>query len=1120
MTDITVDDFRVPGAAPTLEDELVDFPSAAPVPQFQQDIERVAAEKAIEERSLTFDDVGASFRDSSYTGQIFGAIVDSKKFVPDLDYRMSDEMFASVTEGLPEDTWDTFRAAGSDEHAVYLRNRVLDYLDRRKQIGELGWTGVGLDIVTGIVDPVALAADVATLGTTKLFTAGKVTTRVGQAVADGLAVGLTNAGLEGTVGTLRPDHTTSDTLWAAGLGMALGGGIGFLRGGVSHNALQAKLGTQLSRTVEMEAAEQAGLTVTDAGRKYASIGGKKSLSDVLDGDTDADIVDALTVAERNKAAGAQGNPFMSEPLSREADEAARIAEGENITASIARGRIDMTGQLVTSKNPLIRRLGVTLAEDAVGLAGRETPIGASEEAMRGWRTSMSEYHRASNPNFRKWLTDYDAATVTKARLTNPGKEREFQRLVTEATVRLDNAEALKAYHPAVVDTARVNSKIYADLLAHGQRMGVTNFENIAFSKTYVPRLADRGQIAALVKRFGKTQLERVIANAILRGSDDLLPESAEKIAKQWLKTHLELHVGLKDALRSTVRGAEDLRDMLVDTLTFEKDIDPATARDEVEAMVAFRKSKGDGAMSRAKRRVQMDETYSEELLDSATQMPTQFRLSDMFNRDADRLLSLYSRQINGHAAMAKRGFPDEGAFKAELDRARKVAMDYDQDVSKLDHELEIAETLYKSVVGRPLADYTKGWNRWARRFMDLQYIRVMNQVGFAQIPEMGNLMGQVGWRTVLDQIPAIKSFFARSLKDGKIADETQMELETIWGFGTDNLRAHFGNRIDDAGEMDTFGKNGLDNLLDQGKYITTHISGFNAINQMSHRWAVRAIAAKFAQAAFDVGKPISAKRLGTLGMTPELTERVYGQIRTHAVTGEGFLTGRKMHKINLDAWDDRDAADAFVGGVDRWVRRAIQNNDIGNLHIWLTKPIVQVFTQFRTFMIVSYTKQVLHGINMRDFETVMSYVYSTMLAGLSYVGQTYVRAQFRSDKEEYLKERLSFQNIALSAWQRAGWSTFFPMAYDTAADMAGFDQLFSYGRTTGLASGLVGAPVVDFFDRAKNTVRDISQGVQGENAFTQDELYRATQLLPFSNALIVQNLLRKLSENSGLPEND
>ncbi|MQB00662.1 MAG: hypothetical protein GEU78_10270, partial [Actinobacteria bacterium] len=890
-----------------MADVLQDFPVPNLVSDFERSVAEKAAETAQDAREITLDDVGTAWTRTTFTGQILSAAGSPGAFMPEPGYRMSQEMFDSVTEELPEASWDVFEGALNDEHALYLRNRILDRMDDEKKLAELGWSGVGLQFAAAVADPLALLADAASFGTARSFAVASKAPRLLAATRGALATGVSAGAINAAIEANDPLSTETDVLIAAGLGMTIGGGIGGAVGAVSPKALgitralddlESRLGTQLTRTVEMEEAERAGLAVTPKGKKYAGIGGKKTLTEAF-----PDLQEHVDLAPGS--VGAAGNPFKTEPLSAQASEEAKIAEGLNIKPGIRRGRIDMTGKLVSSKNPLSRRLGVLLAEDAVGLKDAPTPFGASEEAMREWRSLNAEYMRSSNTNFRAWLKDYNGATIGKGRLANAGKENEFRRQVTQATRRLNNAAELAKYHPAVVDTARTMSRLQNDLLHRAKTSGMTGFDEIPDNVAYVTRLANRDALEAAVKKYGTTQVTQLVANAIARASDNLLPESAEKIAKQWIKTHRELRLGAANA-RATVRGVQDLRDMMVDTLVHEKDISPERALDEVNAMVEFRQAKGDGEMSRAKQRVQMDELYGEDLLDIETQTPARFSMEDLFENDATTLFKLYSKQITGHAALAKRGYPDAASLRAEIERVKKVSGEYGQSVKEMNEDVKILEILQKHITGQPLHDYGLTHNRLMRRLMDIQFTRVMNQVGFAQIPEMGVLMGQVGIRTVLDQIPAFKGFVARSLKDGKIPNETQQELEAIWGFGTDNLRAHFGSQIDDFGELDTVGRTGFDNMLDQGKYITSHISGFNMVNQISHRWANRAIVAKFAQAAFKKSK-ISKKRLETLGLDQDMAERVYAQIRDHSVTGEGFLTGRRMHQINLDAWKDREA---------------------------------------------------------------------------------------------------------------------------------------------------------------------------------------------------------------------
>ncbi|SCX87360.1 hypothetical protein SAMN05660710_00070 [Paracoccus tibetensis] len=61
------------------------------------------------------------------------------------------------------------------------------------------------------------------------------------------------------------------------------------------------------------------------------------------------------------------------------------------------------------------------------------------------------------------------------------------------------------------------------------------------------------------------------------------------------------------------------------------------------------------------------------------------------------------------------------------------------------------------------------------------------------------------------------------------------------------------------------------------------------------------------------------------------------------------------------------------------------------------EPWKSVF-QFRSFMLASYSKQLLSGIHHRDWETFSSFATSTHFGRLFYAEQTVVNAQGRADR--------------------------------------------------------------------------------------------------------------------------
>jgi hypothetical protein len=248
-----------------------------------------------------------------------------------------------------------------------------------------------------------------------------------------------------------------------------------------------------------------------------------------------------------------------------------------------------------------------------------------------------------------------------------------------------------------------------------------------------------------------------------------------------------------------------------------------------------------------------------------------------------------------------------------------------------------------------------------------------------------------------------------------------------------------------------------------------------------------------------------------------MLERMFTQMRAHAVTVEGGL-GKTVKRMNLAGWADQEAASHFVEALNRVSTRLVQQNDIGQATTWMTKPMARIFTQFRTFSIHAYEKQLLHGIRNFDPETMASWSSAILLAGLTYVGQTHVNAIGRSDKEEYLEKRLTYEAIGASAFQRAGFASLAPAARDSIMYPLGGDPIFGFGRTSGQpANILTGAASVGFVTQAAQAIRGTSLSIFDSNYdFSQQDARRLEGIGPFSTAMGLRQTYNLL--NSPLPE--
>jgi hypothetical protein len=170
-----------------------------------------------------------------------------------------------------------------------------------------------------------------------------------------------------------------------------------------------------------------------------------------------------------------------------------------------------------------------------------------------------------------------------------------------------------------------------------------------------------------------------------------------------------------------------------------------------------------------------------------------------------------------------------------------------------------------------------------------------------------------------------------------------------------------------------------------------------------------------------------------------------------------------------------DARDKFGTSLYRFTNRLIQENDPGNLHRFMSQPTAQMLFQFRSFVMAAWVKNTLHGLNHFDVRTFMG-VAGELVAGVStYATLTHMRGLGRSDREEYLAERLSWDQLVLQGYARMAFASITPTAIDVAAwAVPGVDPIFTYARASGSAMDVVGGnPIIS------QAVNSLAKGFSG-----------------------------------------
>lgn len=643
------------------------------------------------------------------------------------------------------------------------------------------------------------------------------------------------------------------------------------------------------------------------------------------------------------------------------------------------------------------------------------------------------------------------------------------------------------------------------------------FDEIAENPNYLLRAHNLKKLDDAISKFGENTVYRVFSRAIAKGTDNLSEEDASRIAKAYIKS-IRSRKFQELQISRVLDG--DQQDMLEKMLMESGELGAEDISRIARELKAVKKEGEAGRTGSAKSRLRLDETYRETWR-GADGKDQSLGVEDILNNNAENLMNHYTRQITGAgevAAMLKQ-FAIKSAdgqddivptFETLMNQVRSTSESMGMTPTEVSEAVTKMELLHKAVLGIPLSPRTR-FTEALRMLRDFNFIRVMNQVGFAQLAEFGNTLGNAGFKATMQNIPAMRNIYRRA-KDGHLEDELLDELESIWGIGTDRLRRTYTNRMDDYGvyEGATTGK--FDNLLQAGKAITADISLMAPINTALQRMTGRAMVTKFANIARG-GKKLSAKRMRHLGLTDEMGDRVSAMLREHASLQEGML-GRKVRRINIDDWTDQDAAAAFVNAIDRTSRRIIQENDIGNLSMWMTSDFGKSMIQFRSFATVAWQKQLLAGVHHRDMATLSSWLLSMYFGSMAYMGQTVINSVGREDANDYLDKRLSAAEVGKAAFMRAGYASLLPSMADTALSFTGFEPVFSHARTTGLASNLLtGNPSVDLVVNSgyKAGSGIVKSALHSDYDFSQQDARALAGSMAFQNAMVIRNGINMLT---------
>jgi len=1083
------------GDGPSFPRGKVDVASVRP-PDPYTDHELYARQKKQEEDSYGY--LQGAYQAISQESTLRWAFESNGAQPPDPKFVVTQDLLKERAADIPTQHLGYLGASHSLENFEWRKQQLLKDIEVERRLDAMGVPGVGLRILGAAIDPGGwLAAAGAGLALGPAGAGAAASTRFGRILMGAAEGAAGNLAVEGVIASSKPTWERDQLLYAAGGGLAFGAAFGAFRSPAITDEVTrlGEAGKALSTSIEQ------GYGNKSAGA--ASSGGVESVR------TD-----------------------ISEYLSKRFDE----TYGER--GAFSAFRWDVTNKLKSSDNPLVRALGNVMGEETVGQADKTkaTFRALTEDQVmvqRRYETEFSSAYSSAWDDYRKrnglgWTAGMN------------GQETRFRQEITAAVRNTDGAVQVD---PAVARVAAKWREINDQYLKlakgdHGSLDGTTRtplkgFQNVEPNENYVPRLVHWDRYRTLLNDIGTDNMEELLYRAVVGKNPDLEERIARKIARGYNKRLASVDAGQELTASRMFSGldTEMMRQELRDAGLLDDEIERAlwraTARDEAKA-----------GISRGKPRQLLDENFRMEV---RTKNGTrEVRLAELYHDDAMHLFSSYNRQMSGAIAMQRLqlknpnwtpedadihsqylvdGIHGPGDWEKLMAQVRAVAQEAggkardtrEGDVANL-------QFLYEGIMGMPSRFDRENPRlaQWLRRFRDYNFIRVMNQVGFAQVAEVGMITGQLGLKAAIQSMPSLKALM-RDAKTGKLLDEDARALEWISTAGTDTIRGVGHLVTDDFGApvTHTGGGAAIDGVLQRGAHITSHISGMSAINAYLQRWASKGVLHKFLDMS-EEGASVNRQRLRVLGLDDKMQDKIFAEIRKHKGTMAGETEGSTIGTLKLHEWEP-EVRGAFEHAIFRWTRKIIQENDLGQANIMLGSTLGKIFFQFRNFMLGAWTKNTLHNIHMRDWES-MSMILGTMTFGaLAYTAQTHLQSIGRPDREEFLKKRLDEKKLAFAAFQRSGFSSLFPMVADNGMYLAGMDPLFDTRVTGQPSQGLMSFAGASLIDNAMNATRGVAGATHGD-PYSQRDWRALMGVLPFSNAFPMLWFTNSVAQS--LPERD
>ena len=610
----------------------------------------------------------------------------------------------TITDGVRSEDELNFRIQNADED-----------LERNKRIAQAGWAGSVATIGAAVLDPVGWVASIPTGGAAKVGL-------VGRAVRGAIAAGVSNAAIESVLVQGDMTRDLDDIMVALGSGMAMGGIIGAVARGRA---------TKLSEQGDDRAASV--VRSADAGDRYV-----RAVAD--------DSIGAMRVK------GAEVLTEGAFDISSKGEDLLKTLQREgnaiDMTPRRWAGTMSALGTVVhSSQDASVRGLGARLFESPQGLGMQKASASLMQNTNLN-RLKSADMNRF-NDGFDLWLKENNINPV--AGHTNSHYVQQYNEKVWEA-VRIGMDESTPK---SIRMAAEGQQSMYREALALRQRSGEAGFEKVKADDKYMPDIFDSMKARRQFGMHDKEDIIELFSRAYQNGARKIPKEVADEIARAQVNRVADATLTGRVSFEKAMSGQTKAE--------YEAIMRKAGFSDEeIEKMVEAldNKETRDNISNRAKMSLGLD----------VTQEYNGIRMRDFMNTNVEELTDNYMKEAAGGAALARQGFSTYQAALNAIDlverNARNAAKDNKASLA-LDEEIRQMREGLRLIMGKSIdADPQAISTKMMRRGRDITGVLRLGQMGFAQLGELANFMGEFGIAATTMALGKQFRFTSKALRNG------------------------------------------------------------------------------------------------------------------------------------------------------------------------------------------------------------------------------------------------------------------------------------------------------------------------------------------------------------------